>query len=63
MLVGACVVAAAGALANAYAWGRAVAELVRGPRARMAAAARAGRNHSVTLALRPEVQALTHVVS
>ncbi|XP_073943884.1 ankyrin repeat-rich membrane spanning isoform X4 [Choristoneura fumiferana] len=56
----ACAVAGAVILANLYTWGRVFAALVLPPRARLA---RALRRDAPTLALRPEVQSLTHMVS
>ncbi|XP_052757357.1 kinase D-interacting substrate of 220 kDa B isoform X4 [Galleria mellonella] len=64
LMVGAAAVGGAAVLANLYTWGRVLAALLRGPRARLAAAARA--HHAAAApaaALRPEVQALTHLVT
>ncbi|XP_026744972.1 kinase D-interacting substrate of 220 kDa B isoform X3 [Trichoplusia ni] len=53
-------VSGAALLANLYTCGRVLAALLQPPRARLA---RATRRRAPTLALRPEVQALTHMVS
>ncbi|CAH2251056.1 jg11798 [Pararge aegeria aegeria] len=64
LVVGVCAAAGAVLLANLYAGARAVAALALPPRARLARLARAIRkDRSHALALRPEVQALTHTVS
>ncbi|XP_034840584.2 kinase D-interacting substrate of 220 kDa B isoform X3 [Maniola hyperantus] len=64
LVVGACVAAGAVLLANLYAGARALAALAIPPRARLARLARAIRkDRAHALALRPEVQALTHTVS
>ncbi|KPJ06146.1 Kinase D-interacting substrate of 220 kDa [Papilio machaon] len=60
VVVGACALAGAALLANLYTAGRALAALVLPPRARLL---RALRRDSHALALRPEVQALTDMVS
>lgn len=60
-MVGACAAAGAVLLANLYAGARALAALALPPRARLARALK--RDHAHTVALRPEVQALTHTVS
>ncbi|XP_072943714.1 uncharacterized protein Arms isoform X2 [Epargyreus clarus] len=62
LMVGALAAGGAVALANAYAAARAVAALLSGPRARLVRALRRDA-HARALALRPEVQALTHTVS
>ncbi|XP_038215414.1 kinase D-interacting substrate of 220 kDa B-like isoform X2 [Zerene cesonia] len=63
-MVAACAVGGALALANACTAGRALAALAVPPRARLARRARrAAPHHAHVLALRPEVQALTHTVS
>ncbi|XP_061383302.1 kinase D-interacting substrate of 220 kDa B isoform X2 [Danaus plexippus] len=61
VMVGACAAAGAVLLANLYAGARALAALALPPRARLARALK--RDHAHTVALRPEVQALTHTVS
>ncbi|XP_052737479.1 kinase D-interacting substrate of 220 kDa B isoform X3 [Bicyclus anynana] len=64
LVVGACAAAGAVLLANLYAGARAVAALALPPRVRLARLARAIRkDRAHALALRPEVQALTHTVS
>ncbi|CAB3242342.1 unnamed protein product [Arctia plantaginis] len=64
LMIGACAVGGAALLANLYTCGRVLAALALGPRARLARATRSRAHASApTLALRPEVQALTHVVS
>ncbi|XP_045785394.1 kinase D-interacting substrate of 220 kDa B isoform X2 [Maniola jurtina] len=64
LVVGACAAAGAVLLANLYAGARALAALALPPRARLARLARAIRkDRAHALALRPEVQALTHTVS
>ncbi|KAL4705766.1 hypothetical protein ACJJTC_006547 [Scirpophaga incertulas] len=60
VMIGACALAGVVVLANLYTWGRVLAALLLPPRARLA---RALRRDAPTLALRPEVQALTHMVS
>ncbi|XP_013180376.1 PREDICTED: kinase D-interacting substrate of 220 kDa isoform X4 [Papilio xuthus] len=60
VVVGACALAGAALLANLYTAGRALAALVLPPRARLL---RALRRDSHALSLRPEVQALTDMVS
>lgn len=62
-MIGACAVSGAALLANLYTCGRVLAALVMSPRARLARATKKPAHaHAPTLALRPEVQALTHVV-
>ncbi|KAJ8722652.1 hypothetical protein PYW07_003832 [Mythimna separata] len=64
LMIGACAISGAALLANLYTCGRVLAALAQSPRARLARATRApAHQHAPTLALRPEVQALTHVVS
>ncbi|XP_022819327.1 kinase D-interacting substrate of 220 kDa isoform X2 [Spodoptera litura] len=58
LMIGACAVSGAALLANLYTCARVLAALVRAPRSRLARAAA-----SSPAGLRPEVQALTHVVS
>lgn len=60
VMFGACALAAVVMVANLYTWGRVLAALVLSPRARLS---RALRRDAPTLALRPEVQTLTHTVS
>ncbi|XP_047987988.1 kinase D-interacting substrate of 220 kDa B isoform X1 [Leguminivora glycinivorella] len=60
LMIGACAVAGGVLLANLYTWGRVLLALLLPPRARLA---RALRRDAPTLALRPEVQTLTHTVS
>ncbi|KAL4710729.1 hypothetical protein ACJJTC_004374 [Scirpophaga incertulas] len=59
-MIGACALAGVVVLANLYTWGRVLAALLLPQRARLA---RALLRDAPTLALRPEVQALTHMVS
>ncbi|XP_063892186.1 kinase D-interacting substrate of 220 kDa B isoform X5 [Helicoverpa armigera] len=64
LMIGACAVSGAALLANLYTCGRVLAALAQPPRARLARATKKPAHaHAPTLALRPEVQALTHVVS
>ncbi|XP_075969674.1 ankyrin repeat-rich membrane spanning isoform X2 [Anticarsia gemmatalis] len=63
LMIGACAVSGAALLANLYTCGRVLAALALAPRARLARATRRRNDTAPTLALRPEVQALTHVVS
>ncbi|GBP85350.1 Kinase D-interacting substrate of 220 kDa B [Eumeta japonica] len=60
LMIGACALAAVVVLANLYTWGRVLGALLLGPRFRLM---RALKRDAPTLALRPEVQALTHMVS
>ncbi|XP_068629361.1 kinase D-interacting substrate of 220 kDa B [Battus philenor] len=60
LLIGACAVGGAALLANLYTAGRALAALALPPRTRLL---RALRRDAHALALRPEVQALTNMVS
>ncbi|CAG4911279.1 unnamed protein product [Colias eurytheme] len=62
LMIAACAVGGALVLANACTAGRALAALAVPPRARLARRARRA-HHAHVLALRPEVQALTHTVS
>lgn len=59
-MYGACALATVVVLSNLYTWGRVLAALALGPRARLA---RSLAKDAPTIALRPEVQALTHTVS
>ncbi|KAM3963044.1 LOW QUALITY PROTEIN: ankyrin repeat-rich membrane spanning [Aphomia sociella] len=64
LMIGAGALGGAAVLANLYTWGRVLAALLRGPRARLAAAARSAHAPAApAAALRPEVQALTHMVT
>ncbi|CAK1545285.1 unnamed protein product [Leptosia nina] len=65
LLIGACAASGALLLANVFTAGRALAALAIPPRVRLARIARqaAKDHHAHVLALRPEVQALTHTVS
>ncbi|XP_049867259.1 kinase D-interacting substrate of 220 kDa B isoform X3 [Pectinophora gossypiella] len=60
LMIGACVLSGVVVLANLYTWGRVLAALALSPRTRLT---RALRRDAPTLALRPEVQTLTHMVS
>ncbi|KAL0893988.1 hypothetical protein ABMA27_014062 [Loxostege sticticalis] len=60
VMFGACALAAVVVVANLYTWGRVLAALVLSPRARLT---RALRRDAPTIALRPEVHTLTHMVS
>ncbi|CAH2990633.1 unnamed protein product [Chilo suppressalis] len=60
VMIGACALAGVVVLANLYTWGRVLAALVLPPRTRLA---RALKRDAPTLALRPELHALTHMVS
>lgn len=60
-MYGACALAGVVVLANLYTWGRVLAALAVGPRARLARSLKRDAGASI-IALRPEVQALTHTV-
>ncbi|CAG9783821.1 unnamed protein product [Diatraea saccharalis] len=60
VMIGACALAGLVLVANLYTWGRVLAALVLPPRTRLA---RALKRDAPTIALRPELQALTHMVS
>lgn len=59
-MYGACALGAVIVLANLYTWGRVLTSLVLPPRTRLA---RSLKKDAPTLALRPEVQTLTDIVS
>ncbi|XP_045485895.1 kinase D-interacting substrate of 220 kDa B isoform X1 [Pieris rapae] len=65
LLIGACAASGALLLANVFTAGRALAALAIPPRVRLTRVARQAvkNHHAHVLALRPEVQALTHTVS
>ncbi|XP_026329834.1 kinase D-interacting substrate of 220 kDa B isoform X4 [Hyposmocoma kahamanoa] len=60
LMYGACALGAVIVLANLYTWGRVLTSLVLPPRTRLA---RSLKKDAPTLALRPEVQTLTDIVS